>query len=341
MSRLVPFLLAALWLAVTSSPAAAEEFDSLYYNDLGWVAPFEMTDQQGRTVRLEDLRGKVWVASFFFSTCKDCNKKTIPNLQKLQQELAGWPDVVLVSFSVFPEQDTTEQLVLFGEQAQVNPNRWLLLTGARDRTYSLIQESFKQAVGPNREPSPGREILHAFKFMIVDQNGKIRGYVDGTDPDEVERLAHRVEELVLAKYFPSINAGLNALSGILLLLGFAAVRLRWITLHKAFMLAALVVSGLFLACYLYYHFALTHGRPTLFSGPDWARIVYYVVLGTHTLLAIVVAPLALVTTYLGLSNRLRRHMAMARWTLPLWLYVSATGVVVYWMLYHLYPPSGP
>jgi putative membrane protein len=91
-----------------------------------------------------------------------------------------------------------------------------------------------------------------------------------------------------------------------------------------------------LASYLYYH-AIVGGKPTGFTGEGWVRPVYFGILISHTILAAVVAPLALFTTYQGLRNNLARHVRIARWTLPLWLYVSITGVVVYWMLYHLYP----
>ena len=98
------------------------------------------------------------------------------------------------------------------------------------------------------------------------------------------------------------------------------------------------VSAAFLGCYLYYHLAVLDGQPTRFTGEGPVRYIYLGILLSHTLLAAAVAPLALRVTYLGLRNRLGRHTALARWTLPLWLYVSVTGVVVYWMLYHLYPP---
>lgn len=138
---------------------------------------------------------------------------------------------------------------------------------------------------------------------------------------------------------PSVNAFLNGLSAILLVAGYRAVRNRRIVLHQTCMLTALGVSVLFLASYLYYHFRVKAGQPTPFSGQGWARPLYFTILLTHTVLAAVAAPLALVTAYLGLRGRLARHVRIARWTLPIWLYVSVTGVVVYWMLYHLYPPG--
>jgi uncharacterized membrane protein YozB (DUF420 family) len=175
--------------------------------------------------------------------------------------------------------------------------------------------------------------------MLVDSHGKIRGYVDLKEDGEVDRLAARAKELVLAKYFPTVNASLNGLAGLLIVAGYVTVRRRWITLHKVCMVAALGVSALFLACYLYYHLLIQHGQPTLFTGEGPARYVYLAILGSHTVLAVIVTPLALVSAYLGWRNRLTRHVTIARWTLPLWLYVSVTGVVVYVMLYHLYPPG--
>src|SRR5262249_28502777 len=99
---------------------------------------------------------------------------------------------------------------------------------------------------------------------------------------------------------------------------------------------ALLVSALFLTSYLYYH-GIVGGKPTGFTGEGGIRYVYFGILISHTILAAAVAPLALFTAYPGLRNNLARHVRLARWTVRLWLYGSITGVVVYWMLYHLYP----
>jgi uncharacterized membrane protein YozB (DUF420 family) len=136
---------------------------------------------------------------------------------------------------------------------------------------------------------------------------------------------------------PSVNATLNGTSAILLVAGYVAIRMRKVRIHKACMLTALSVSMVFLASYLYYHFVVRGGKPTAFTGEGGVRVVYLAVLGSHTLLAAVTAPLAIITAYLGLRDRVEKHRRIARWTLPIWLYVSVTGVVVYWMLYHLYP----
>jgi uncharacterized membrane protein YozB (DUF420 family) len=143
---------------------------------------------------------------------------------------------------------------------------------------------------------------------------------------------------------PGLNALLNGLSGVLLVFGYLAIRRRLVPLHKACMLTALAVSAVFLASYLYYHFAIKEAVATRFAdrnpdAPVFVAWAYIVLLATHTVLAAAVAPLALVTAYLGLTDRLKRHMRIARWTLPIWLYVSITGVVVYWMLYRLYPSA--
>jgi uncharacterized membrane protein YozB (DUF420 family) len=141
---------------------------------------------------------------------------------------------------------------------------------------------------------------------------------------------------------PSVNAVLNTISALLLTAGYKAIRARRIALHKICMLAALGVSAVFLASYLYYHFAVKAGQPTRFSerapdAPGWVGMLYLAILLSHTVLAVVAAPLALFTAWQGLRGNFKRHVRVARWTLPIWLYVSITGVVVYWMLYRLYP----
>lgn len=146
------------------------------------------------------------------------------------------------------------------------------------------------------------------------------------------------------EFFPAFNAVLNSLSGVLVGLGYLSIRRKKVRLHVACMLSALVVSALFLASYLYFHLVIRQGQPTYFAkrwpqAPEWVGQLYLGILLSHTVLAVVVAPLALYTAYLGLTGRFPRHVRVARWTLPLWLYVSVTGVVVYWMLYRLYAPG--
>ena len=132
--------------------------------------------------------------------------------------------------------------------------------------------------------------------------------------------------------FPAINATLNATTAVLLITGYVGIRKRRIAWHRACMLAAFTTSIAFLACYLWYH---AHIGSKHFPGQGWVRPVYYTILLTHTVLAATVPLLALITLLRGLESRHPAHRNIARWTLPIWLYVSVTGVVVYWMLYRV------
>jgi uncharacterized membrane protein YozB (DUF420 family) len=132
--------------------------------------------------------------------------------------------------------------------------------------------------------------------------------------------------------FPGLNASLNAVTAALLLVGFAMIRTKRVALHRLCMIGALVVSCLFLASYLYYH---AHVGSRRFPGVGWIRTAYLAILLTHTVLAAAVVPLAVVTLSRALRRRFDRHRRIARWTLPIWLYVSVTGVVVYVMLYRV------
>jgi len=138
--------------------------------------------------------------------------------------------------------------------------------------------------------------------------------------------------VVLAAVLPTVNAALNAASAVLLLLGFAAIRRGRRDVHRAFMLAACTSSVLFLAGYLT-RVALTGTHR--FPGGGFLRAAYLAVLASHTLLAVLVLPLVLRTLFLSLRARFPEHRRIARWTFPIWMYVSVTGVAVYVMLYHL------
>lgn len=131
---------------------------------------------------------------------------------------------------------------------------------------------------------------------------------------------------------PAVNAVLNAVTAVLLTVGWLMIRRRRITAHRTCMLSAFAVSVVFLASYLTYH---AHAGVRHFQGAGWIRPVYLAILLTHTVLAAAIVPLAVVTVTLGLSARFPKHKRIARWTLPIWLYVSLTGVAVYVLLYRL------
>ncbi len=133
---------------------------------------------------------------------------------------------------------------------------------------------------------------------------------------------------------PVLNALLNATSALLLLAGYLFIRQRKVTAHKTCMLTAFGVSSLFLVSYVIYHY---HAGSKPFAGQGWIRGVYYPLLISHLVLAALIVPFALTTIYRAWRGQFARHRRIARWTLPMWLYVSVTGVIVYWMLYHLVP----
>lgn len=136
----------------------------------------------------------------------------------------------------------------------------------------------------------------------------------------------------MISWLPSINALLNATAAILLVWGYTLIRRKRIDTHRKVMQTAFLVSCLFLVCYLVYHAQVGSVR---FQKTGAIRGVYFAILGTHTVLAAAVPVLAIITLRRGRAARFDRHRAIARWTLPVWLYVSVTGVVVYLMLYHL------
>jgi putative membrane protein len=135
---------------------------------------------------------------------------------------------------------------------------------------------------------------------------------------------------------PEINAFLNGTAAVLIGVGIYLVKTGRQKAHRAVMIAAFCSSTAFLACYLYYHFAVLHGHPTRFLAVGWPRTLYLSILLTHTVLAAVVVPMVLVTLSRGLKGRFDKHRPLARWTYPVWLYVSVTGVVIYLMLYRIY-----
>jgi putative membrane protein len=139
---------------------------------------------------------------------------------------------------------------------------------------------------------------------------------------------------------PIVNASLNGLSAVFLGVGYYHIRRKNQVAHRNCMIAAFVSSTLFLACYLTYHGYVAyylHKGPTVFRNPAWFRPIYLGILGTHTLLAMVIVPMALMTLNRALRKRFDIHRNIARWTWPLWMYVSVTGVVIYLLLYQIFP----
>lgn len=134
---------------------------------------------------------------------------------------------------------------------------------------------------------------------------------------------------------PALNAALNAISAVFLVFGYRFIRAGRVGAHRACMLSAVAASTLFLVSYCVYHLQV---GSVPFRGTGWVRPVYFVILVSHVVLAVAILPAVSLTLYRALRGRFERHAAVARYTLPVWLYVSVTGVIVYLMLYHLYGP---
>jgi putative membrane protein len=133
----------------------------------------------------------------------------------------------------------------------------------------------------------------------------------------------------------ALNASLNGLSAVLLAGGYVAIRRGKVEIHKRFMISAFCVSTVFLISYLAYHYRVGH---VVFQGQGWIRPVYFALLLSHTILAVVIVPMILVTLRRAWLEKFDRHRVIARWTWPLWMYVSVTGVIVYLLVYQIYSP---
>src|ERR1051325_10224217 len=133
---------------------------------------------------------------------------------------------------------------------------------------------------------------------------------------------------------PLLNACLNGTSAVLLTIGYSQIKKQRQIAHRNCMIGAFITSTLFLISYLYYH---AHAKTTHFTDPAWFRPIYLTILLTHTLLAVVIVPLILTTLTLAIRGRFETHKRFARWTWPLWMYVSVTGVIIYLLLYQIFP----
>ncbi len=177
------------------------EESALPDDDFGMVADFSLTERSGQSVERDDLRGRVWVASFVFTRCAGACQQITGNMARLQRELEGNENVVLVSFTVDPEYDTPQILRAYADRYKADPKRWLFLTGEPKTVYHLIQSGFYVTAVPNQgeERKPGYEVTHASKLVVLDRRGHMRAYLDATEPDVVDRVKQKIEALVREK----------------------------------------------------------------------------------------------------------------------------------------------
>jgi protein SCO1/2/putative membrane protein len=310
---------------------------------------FKLTDQDGRDVSTADLRGKTWIVNFIFTRCPGPCPLMTQRLVGVAKGIAS-PDVRFVSVSVDPKHDKPDVLKAYAQQRGATDPRMLFLTGEGKQIYQLVKSGFKLVAEPASETTP---IVHDERFLLVDASGNVRGAYHVNDADAMARLAVDAQGLatgatpaaspgatsperarMLAR-FPALNASLNATAGIFLCIGMMLIKARMIRAHAAFMIGAIVASTLFLGCYVTYH-VMKEGLVTIFPQSPW-RPLYLAVLISHTILAIAVVPLVVMTVLRAWRRQWDRHTRIARPTFWIWLYVSVTGVIVYWMLYHLAP----
>ena len=313
---------------------------------------FRFTERSGREVSLEDLRGAPWIAVPFFRGCTGpCPGLTADLFAAFEESLAG-TGVRVVSFTLDPEVDTPEALREYAAGYSIEGDEWLFLTGP-DR--ALLQDFVRQGLGvPVAESSEagveyGQSITHGTRLPVVDPQGRIAGWYECArggfgDVESFEASIGALVDRALALRprpdtpLPLVNASLNGVAFVLLLLGLRAIRAGDRERHALLMRAAFLVSAAFLASYLYYHLVVqAEVGPTPFHGRGAARVAYLVLLASHVILAMVNLPMVLRTLWLAHKQDWDRHRWWARKTLPIWLYVSMTGVVVYLVLYPLNP----
>jgi protein SCO1/2 len=153
---------------------------------------FALTDQTGKAVTLHDLSGKVWVADFIFTNCGGTCPLMTEKMRKLQQALP--PEIHLVSFTVDPGRDTPKVLAAYAEEHAANHDRWLFLTGDKQALYDVCVRGFKLPLDAEGG-TPAEPIAHSTRFVLVDKQGQVRGYYNGTEEDELKRLAADAKKL--------------------------------------------------------------------------------------------------------------------------------------------------
>jgi protein SCO1/2 len=158
-------------------------------NNFGSVPEFALAERNGKRVTLADLRGKVWIADFIYTSCTDTCPLQSAAMAKLQEQWSKQTDIELVSFSVDPERDTPQVLARYAEHYQANATRWLFLTGDKGQMTRLVQEGFHLSATPALKSASSEDvILHSPRFVLVDRAAQIRGYYDSRDAEALRRM---------------------------------------------------------------------------------------------------------------------------------------------------------
>ena len=305
------------------------------------LTDFSMTDQNGAEVSLKSLKGHAFVAGFIFTRCAGTCPMIVTSLSAVNQKLADEPRIQIVAFSMDPQFDTQSVLSDYAKlhTTASDSSRWhFVTTEHKEDMIKLTHDNFKLPI-VEKNVTADEPIIHSSMLIVVDRQGRVRGTYSGLIATEVAQAAadaRALEHELCVFSLPALNASLNGLCTIFLLAGYVLIRQRRILAHQTVMMIAGVTSALFLTSYLIYHY---HAGSVKFLGQGGVRTIYFAILITHVVLAGVIGVLVPLTFWRAFQGNWERHRKIAKVTFPIWLYVSITGVVVYVMLYQLYPSA--
>ncbi len=298
------------------------------------VPDFKVVERSGNSLSRRDLMGDVWVVDFVFARCPTACPAMNSAIFDLRRKI---PELKILTLSVDPEHDTPKYLAEWVKTMGLEQPGWFWGSGVSEGEMQEIARGFLQGAG-----RMDGKIVHSERFVLLDRYARIRGAFPVLDPgtflrdpdapSRIEAEARKVlaEPAIPVLKLPGVNAWLNGAAGFWLIVGLLFIKAKKPGAHKACMLAALAASAAFLVSYLTAHHFL---GSTPYQGQGTMRTVYFSILISHTILAALVVPLALVTVYRAFREDFARHRLIAVWTFPIWLYVSVTGVVIYFMLY--------
>lgn len=319
------FLLLSCSLAAHGQPTNADP--------IGGLPAFTLTDQSGNPFGREDCADRWTVLYFFFSTCTGPCPVLNQNIAGLAPKFLEYPLIQFVGITVDPDTDTPERLAAYGEKHGAIDTQWRMLTGSIE-TVNAVATAL-------RVKAADQPVFHSTRLILIDPDGNARDYFDGKDDASVLGLESALAGIAgiedatgrrPAATLPTINALLNAIAACFLLAGWIAIHgLHSEELHKRMMMAALVASAAFLACYLVYH---AQAGSVPYHRTGILRILYFAILIPHIILATVMVPFILAAVYYAFRGRFDLHTRITRWVWPVWMYVSVTGVIIYFMLYH-------
>ncbi|MFP4502967.1 MAG: DUF420 domain-containing protein [Candidatus Hydrogenedentota bacterium] len=329
MMRVIALIFTATIFAIPGAWAQADFGANI---ELPTVPEFSFTDQDGEPFTRADITGKVTVIYFFFTSCTGPCPVMNANMAKVTQRFEGRENLAVLAISVDPETDTPDRLKEYAQQHDADTSLWHFLTGDLAEVNRLASTLMVQA---GEEP-----IFHSTRFILADRDGRVRDYFLGTDRANVAGLQSAIAELLERDLpatepatLPTVNALLNGIAICFLIAGWLAIkRMHSARLHKRMMIGALAASAAFLVCYVIYH---AQAGSVPYHGEGLLRIVYFAILIPHVILAALMVPFIAAAVYYALRGRFDRHTAITRWLWPVWMFVSVTGVVIYFMLYHL------